>query len=573
MEWFQSLRRSTSDSLLAGVAGGLAATLGVPPILVRAGFVLATFAGIGLPLYLVAWVFVPTDRGERLLGRSSGWDLVALGAVVLAGLLLMGEVAEVSLFRVAWRLAPWALLLGGLALLLRRRDPSAAPMPPVPSTPAPPGAPPGPLHGPPAPPSAAPSGAVAAVPSATSWDPPAAPAPRRTLQPPVVGPLTWCIVLFAAGVMGIIAAGDGDAITPGVVAAVSLVIFGLGLVVSAFVGRARGLILPALALSLLLGGLGALDLRADVLGGTFDRVIATEAQLPTSLSTAVGPSTVDLRNLTLTEDRSLRIDHFAGRLEIGLPVATTTVIRVVNSYGEIRLARPSIGSIGWSDPDLARKWIDEGAPEPGSPLAEDVGADRWWESLPTLGAESLGDGARTVRRRTFDNGSEHRLLVEVRMGVGQVELFDPHWADDARPLMRPVQLCTVGGGPRGVVQPCDEVPVEQRVALCINDNGFLVDCREDRSATPDHPRVAACRGFTGEYESCDSLHIDPVGAELVTPGGVDVDGDGVPDETAPEATIAPPGPLGVDPTVPPEPSVAPAPTVPSPTPPTVPGAS
>src|SRR5690606_13565141 len=108
---------------------------------------------------------------------------------------------------------------------------------------------------------------------------PSTPTVRRSIQPPVLGPLTWCVVLFSAGVMGIIAAGGNDVITPGVVAAVSLMVFGLGLVVSAFVGRARGLILPALVLSLLLGGLGALDLRADVIGGEFDRTIVSEAQL------------------------------------------------------------------------------------------------------------------------------------------------------------------------------------------------------------------------------------------------------------------------------------------------------
>ena len=72
--------------------------------------------------------------------------------------------------------------------------------------------------------------------------------------------------------------------------------------------------------------------------------------------------------------------------------------------------------------------------------------------------------------------------------------------------------------------------MDRRVALCLNDSGYLVDCREDRPGTLDFPRMAACRGFDGEYRSCDELGIEPVGAELVSPPGPD---------DPPEPTIAP----------------------------------
>jgi phage shock protein PspC (stress-responsive transcriptional regulator) len=55
------LMRSENDRMIAGVCGGLAAYLGVDPVLVRLGFVILILAsGIGLPIYLVLWLVMPT---------------------------------------------------------------------------------------------------------------------------------------------------------------------------------------------------------------------------------------------------------------------------------------------------------------------------------------------------------------------------------------------------------------------------------------------------------------------------------------------------------------------------------
>lgn len=61
-----SLRRSTTDHVVAGVAGGLAQYLNVDPLLVRAGFVVGSLllGGVGGPLvYLLAWAVVP-EQGK-----------------------------------------------------------------------------------------------------------------------------------------------------------------------------------------------------------------------------------------------------------------------------------------------------------------------------------------------------------------------------------------------------------------------------------------------------------------------------------------------------------------------------
>ncbi len=54
------LVRSDSDTMIAGVCGGLAAYLNVDPVLVRLAFVILLFAsGIGIPLYIILWVITP----------------------------------------------------------------------------------------------------------------------------------------------------------------------------------------------------------------------------------------------------------------------------------------------------------------------------------------------------------------------------------------------------------------------------------------------------------------------------------------------------------------------------------
>jgi phage shock protein PspC (stress-responsive transcriptional regulator) len=55
------LRRSTTDSMIGGVAGGLAEYSGIDSVLWRVGFVGLTLAGgAGVVLYLLLWVLMPS---------------------------------------------------------------------------------------------------------------------------------------------------------------------------------------------------------------------------------------------------------------------------------------------------------------------------------------------------------------------------------------------------------------------------------------------------------------------------------------------------------------------------------
>lgn len=61
----RSLVRRRDDRMLAGVASGIGAYLGVDTLLVRIAFaVLSLVGGVGIPLYVVCWLLIP-DEGTK----------------------------------------------------------------------------------------------------------------------------------------------------------------------------------------------------------------------------------------------------------------------------------------------------------------------------------------------------------------------------------------------------------------------------------------------------------------------------------------------------------------------------
>jgi phage shock protein C len=65
------LVRSRNDRMIAGVAGGLAATLNVDPLLVRIVLLaLAFLNGFGFMLYLALWLLVPNEDSAAVDARE-----------------------------------------------------------------------------------------------------------------------------------------------------------------------------------------------------------------------------------------------------------------------------------------------------------------------------------------------------------------------------------------------------------------------------------------------------------------------------------------------------------------------
>src|SRR5690349_3731884 len=69
-----ALRRPVQNSVVAGVAAGLARYLGVDVMIIRLAFVVLTIAGgAGIPLYLAGLLLIPEDGS----GQSIAGSLIA----------------------------------------------------------------------------------------------------------------------------------------------------------------------------------------------------------------------------------------------------------------------------------------------------------------------------------------------------------------------------------------------------------------------------------------------------------------------------------------------------------------
>jgi len=67
----RQLRRSASEKMLGGVAGGIARYLNTDVTLVRVAFAALTLLnGVGLALYGAAWLLIPADGDEQSIAAD-----------------------------------------------------------------------------------------------------------------------------------------------------------------------------------------------------------------------------------------------------------------------------------------------------------------------------------------------------------------------------------------------------------------------------------------------------------------------------------------------------------------------
>lgn len=116
------LRRSRTDRVIGGVAGGIAHYFGIDPVLVRLGFVLLTIAsGSGILIYLIAWLIIPEEEEGAERERAGPAMDAATARLVLGGALIaIGGVLLASRFipyfsRVFW---PLVLIVAGAAVIM-----------------------------------------------------------------------------------------------------------------------------------------------------------------------------------------------------------------------------------------------------------------------------------------------------------------------------------------------------------------------------------------------------------------------------------------------------------------------
>jgi phage shock protein PspC (stress-responsive transcriptional regulator) len=303
------LYRSRSDRVIAGVCGGLARYLNVDPVIVRVVAVALVFAGgAGLLLYAAAFLLVPNE------GEGVGPGNAPRRAAVIAGVVvLVIAIGTLLPFQGGWW-DGWSLVpLGFVAL----------------------------------------AGLV--VWRFATGQRPQGDA-RAVLRAMIVGVALIAICLVLAIAAAWAAADGGNEAVAGIVIAA-----GVALIAGAFIdGRARWLILPALAIALPAGVVSAADL--DVSGGHGERTYrpATSAEVRDSYRLGAGKLVVDLRGADLTPGdhrMKLRIGVGEARLLVPRDVCVTTESHL--GIGGVQVFDRDSGGVDvdWSDERRARAGV------------------------------------------------------------------------------------------------------------------------------------------------------------------------------------------------------------------------
>ncbi|MCB0917410.1 MAG: PspC domain-containing protein [Actinobacteria bacterium] len=372
------LRRSSSDRMIGGVCGGLGRRYGIDPAILRVAFVVAVLAaGFGLLAYLALWLLIPADT-EATRGTLTGsvWKLI-LGVLIGVG----GVAALLS-----W--IPW-LLLVLLAIIAvwayAKRDQSPRWAPPTDSAtttaPAPPGTPDAETGSP----------AVAAAPDAAAEVPGAAsspvtgfahggtgivppppvepPAPRPRPARSYLGLITLLAVVVVGSVLATFMALEWIGLSLVGFWAVLLLVVGAGLLVSAFVGRARWLIAPGLALALVLAAVAYLP---PVIGNFPEGGVGERVWMPSSadqeFTLGIGSARLDLTDWA--SDPTLappqQGDVLAAAVGVGELIVTVPSNWQVRVNGEVGLGEARINDTDVKPDDQPSVTFEEDFPATGT---------------------------------------------------------------------------------------------------------------------------------------------------------------------------------------------------------------
>ena len=294
--------------MVGGVCGGIGRYFGIDPTLVRIGFVaLALLGGTGLIVYAAALLLAPLDEEGAASPATPRDRNMAVG--LLIALVVIGLVAGGFGFAFGGALVPLGFLaLAGLAVwwLVSGERPSGNP----------------------------------------------ATVARRAAQG--VALLVGCGVLAVASFF---ASGLGG----GVVVAAIVIAAGAGLVAAAFVGGARWLVLPALAIALPLAFVSAAGIDLD--GGFGERLErpGTLAEVKQGYRLGAGELVIDLRGIRLPPgDHPMSVRIGAGHAQVIVDEGVCVASRAEVGMGAVAIFDYDSGGI---DVD----WRDTRRAAPGSP--------------------------------------------------------------------------------------------------------------------------------------------------------------------------------------------------------------
>ena len=316
--------------MVAGVCSGIADHFGIDPILVRIGFVVASvFGGAGVVAYVAAWIFIPeedeaTSIGERVV-REHKWARIA-GFVLIA-------IAISSLASPLWWFGGHAffavlLILGGLFLL----SPSFA----GPSPDHPPRAEAVDVRqftGPEPDRSTGPAATTTPLLLDAPPPPPAPPAhsPHRRRRGGL-GAITMGVLLVGAGIVGLVI-GSGHSVEPTYVFATGLLLVGIALVLSTWLGRSLVLIPIGLVLVALMSVSTVIEV--PLTGGVGQRNITplSLSDLHREYHLGMGEMRLDLTHLPLERGANAQVTATVGVGHLLLTIPRDAVVQIHGHAG------------------------------------------------------------------------------------------------------------------------------------------------------------------------------------------------------------------------------------------------
>ncbi|WKG10463.1 PspC domain-containing protein [Nocardia sp. PE-7] len=170
--------------------------------------------------------------------------------------------------------------------------------------------------------------------AAPQYAPVAPPPPKRPHSR--LTPVTIGLAILAAALAGAAAASGVEWMTPARIAAFALAVVGLGLVVGAFLRRGYGLLVltaPLAGFVVLASLIGPIEFDSATMGDrTWAPVALTELQ-PT-YAVNMGSGTLDLRELNLTESRTVEVSVNMGEATVLLPENMTVKTTCEVDMGE-----------------------------------------------------------------------------------------------------------------------------------------------------------------------------------------------------------------------------------------------